>query len=63
MPESLVAGSLIYGKINKKSQVLGNWEERFILINKEGIFSYKKFNQKHSMFIAAGSINEMWTRF
>lgn len=33
------------------------------MINKEGIFSYKKFTQKHSMSIAAGSINELWTRF
>jgi hypothetical protein len=44
LPEEIVAGSFIYGKIGKKSQVLGNWEERLVVINKEGIFSYRKYN-------------------
>ena len=44
MPETLVYGAYIYGKLNKKSQVLGKWGERFIVINKEGLYSYKRFN-------------------
>lgn len=54
---------MIFGKLNKKSQVIGKWEERFIVINKEGLFSYKKFNEKHSWSIASGTIKEIWTRF
>jgi len=28
-----------------------------------GIYSYKRFNEQHSMFIAANSVKEVWTRF
>ena len=63
VPENLITNAYIYGKLNKKSQVLGKWEERFIVINKEGLFSYKKFNEKHSWSIPSGGIKEMWTRF
>lgn len=52
VPEAIINNSMISGKINKKSQVLGKWEERFIVINKDGIFSYKKFNEKYTMHIA-----------
>jgi hypothetical protein len=58
----MINNSFIYGRLNKKSQVLGKWEERFIVINKEGIYSYKKFHEKHTIHIAVGSIKEMWTR-
>lgn len=63
IPEAIIVNSSIYGKILKKSQMLGKWEERFIVINKEGIYSYKKFNEKHSMYIPNGQIREIWTRF
>jgi hypothetical protein len=33
VPESIIKNSLIYGKIFKKSQILGRWEERLIVIN------------------------------
>lgn len=56
IPETLVKNSYNYGKIFKKSQILGKWEERLIVINRDGIFSYKKFNEKHSMFIAGNSV-------
>ena len=44
LPETLIKNAFIYGKIYKKSQVLGKWDERFVVINKDGIFSYKSFN-------------------
>lgn len=34
-----------------------------MVINREGLFSYKKFNEKHTMHLARGSIKEIWTRF
>jgi hypothetical protein len=52
----MINNSFIHGRLNKKSQVLGKWEERFIVINREGIYSYKKFNEKHTIHIAMGSI-------
>lgn len=63
VPETIVKNSYIYGKIFKKSQILGKWEERLIVINKEGIYSYKRFNEKHSMFISGTTLKEIWTRF
>lgn len=56
IPEALAKNSYNYGKIYKKSQILGRWEERLIVINREGIYSYKKFNEKHSMFISGASV-------
>lgn len=44
VPESVIKNCLIYGKIFKKSQILGRWEERLIVINQMGIYSYKRFN-------------------
>ena len=56
IPEGLVKNSYIFGSILKKSSILGRWEERLVVINQEGIYGYKKFNQKHTMFISAHSI-------
>lgn len=44
VPESVVKNSRIYGKIFKKSQIIGRWEERLVVINDLGIYSYKRFN-------------------
>ena len=33
-----------YGAIYKKSQFLGNWALRYMVLNKEGLFSFKNFN-------------------
>ena len=63
VPESIIKNSLIYGKIFKKSQILGRWEERLIVVNEMGLYSYKRFNEQHSMFIGAKSVKEVWTRF
>jgi hypothetical protein len=38
-------------KIYKKSQIIGNWEERYVSIKAEGIYSSKSATVKHSMFI------------
>ena len=62
-PESLTKNSFIFGKIGKKSSILGRWEERLVVVNKEGIYGYKMFNEKHMIFIPAQSIKEIWTRF
>jgi hypothetical protein len=56
IPETLIKNSYNFGKIFKKSQILRKWEERLIVVNREGIYSYKKFNDKHSMFIAGSSV-------
>lgn len=56
IPEALVKNSYIFGQLLKKSSILGRWEERLVVINKEGIYGYKKFNQKRTMFISAHSI-------
>ena len=63
IPASLTNGSFIYGRVSKKSRVLGKWEERVVVVNQDGIWGYKRFNDKHVMFIDAGSIREVWTRF
>ncbi len=42
--KSTTEDSFIYGNILKKSQVLGNWETRFVVIKKDGIYSYKDCN-------------------
>jgi hypothetical protein len=34
IPETLVKNSYNFGKIFKKSQILGKWEERLIVINR-----------------------------
>jgi hypothetical protein len=56
VPEGLVKNSYYYGKICKKSSILGRWEERLVVVNKDGIYGYKKFNEKHSIFIQAQSV-------
>ena len=56
IPERMISKAKKYGKLYKKSQVLGNWEERFIVLNKDGIFSYKKFNEKPTIVISASTI-------
>jgi hypothetical protein len=56
IPESLSKNSYNFGKIYKKSSLFGIWEERLIVINKEGIYAYKKFNEKHSMFLNAQNL-------
>jgi len=54
----------IHGFIYKKSQVIGKWERRFIIINKRGLFSFKDQNQvKPSFTIPAEEVKYMWTRF
>ena len=42
LPESITSKAFKVGRILKKSQVWGKWEERLIIINEKGLFSYKK---------------------
>ena len=63
IPETLIKNSFYFGRLCKKSSILGRWEERLVVINKDGIFGYKRFNEKHSLAIQAHTIKEIWTRF
>jgi hypothetical protein len=63
VPEYLKRSALVFGNIFKKSQILGNWETRFVSISDKEIGSSKRPNEKPSMVIAADSISELWTRF
>ena len=63
VPDNLIKSAYIFGKIYKKSQVLGKWQERFVVINRDGLFSYKGFNEKYSIHIQDKTIRELWTRF
>ena len=51
LPEAIVGKAHKYGKMLKKSQYLGKWEERLIIIDDKGLFSYKKANEKYTMSI------------
>jgi hypothetical protein len=42
VPEFILKNNDIYGKLLKKSKVFGKFDERFVIINKEGLFLYKK---------------------
>jgi hypothetical protein len=63
VPLHLKNSAIVFGNILKKSQVLGNWETRFVYITNKEIGSSKKPNDKPSMIIPAVSISEMWSRF
>ena len=63
IPEFVIANCRRYGRLYKKSQVLGKWDERLIVIKNDGLYSYKSWNEKHTMFISRYSVKEIWTRF
>ncbi len=56
-PTLLKNSAHVFGNILKKSQILGNWETRFVYITEKEIGSSKKPNDKPSMVISADSIN------
>lgn len=39
------------------------WEQRYMVINTEGIFSYKNVDDNYSFEIKKETIKYMWTRF
>lgn len=45
-------GALAYDLIFKKSQVFGAWEERYVVIKPEGLYSYRSLKAKPTMFIS-----------
>lgn len=47
----------------KRSQHLKKWEARYIVINHEGLFSYKNPGENYSFSIKAASTKYIWTRF
>ena len=62
-PLHLKNTAIVYGNILKKSQVLGNWETRFVYITEKEIGSSKRPHDRPSMIIPAESISGIWTRF
>lgn len=61
---SIMLDSYIFGQILKKSQHLKIWKQRYVVIKKEGIYSYRSHNreQNHSFFIPRANIKYIWTR-
>ena len=62
---SITFNSWIYGNIYKKSQIMGKWVKRFIVVKHNGIFSYKNphLPENPSFSIHQKSIKYIWTRF
>jgi hypothetical protein len=58
-----IKNSYMDGIIYKRSQVFKNWELRYIVINAEGLFSYKDENHSSSFSIKKNMVTELWTRF
>ena len=63
LSEVMVGKAHKYGKLLKKSQYLGKWEERLIIIDEKGLFSYKKPTEKPSMSIGRHTVSEILTKF
>lgn len=60
----MIKDSYIDGKIYKKSQHLKEWNERYVVVQKDGIFSFKTGTETNFSFqIEKSSIKYMWTRF
>lgn len=51
------------GVIYKCSKYRKKWEKRFILINNEGLFSYKSPKENYTVSIPSASVEELWTNF
>jgi len=51
------------GLIFKRSKYRRNWEKRYVLINNEGLFSYKNPKESYSFWIPVTQIEELWTNF
>ncbi len=58
-----ISNAFCKGFIYKKSQFLGNWELRFVVMNDEGLFYFKNPTDNHSFSIKANSAKYLWTRF
>lgn len=63
VPTHLKKNAIVFGNVMKKSQILGNWQNRFVYITQKQIGSSKKPNQKPSMIISTDSISQLWSRF
>jgi len=63
IPEMIIKNSYIYGKLLKKSRVISRWSDIFVVINKEGLYYYKKTTEKGDLLVPRASISELWTRF
>lgn len=56
MPESLLKDSMIQGRLLKKSRVISRWTEVAVVINKQGLFYFKKGGEKGELLVPRGSI-------
>lgn len=62
-PEPVFKNSHIHGILLKKSRVISRWTEIFVVVKREGLFYYKKTNDKGHLLVPRGSIAQLWTRF
>ena len=58
-----VGNVIIKGWLMKRSQHFKKWENRFVIINADGLFSYKDPNKTYSFIIKTSSVKYIWTRF
>ena len=56
LPEQIIKSSFISGKLIKKSRVISRWSEVLAVINKEGLYYYKKPNEKGDLLVSRGKI-------
>lgn len=56
-------GAVVFDRILKKSQIIGTWEERYVIIKPEGLYSYRILKSKPTMFISLKEIKEVQTQF
>lgn len=56
-------GNFAEGFIFKKSKYLHLWQKRYVVINTEGLFSYKEVNQNYTVFIPMEDVRVLSTVF
>lgn len=56
-------GAACFDRIFKKSQIIGTWEERFVVIKPDGLYSYRSLKSKPTMFISLKEMKELQTQF
>jgi hypothetical protein len=56
-------GAVAFDLIFKKSQIIGAWEERFVIIKPDGLYSYRSLKSKPTMFISLKEVKEVQTQF
>ena len=63
MKLNLPTSSRYSGYVFKKSQYLGKWSKRWLIVRHDGLHSYNTDNHKETFFIQSETIKYIWTRF